>query len=186
MAQPIGVNGIFVAYLVFLQQNALTVGVVFGKLISNRRLAMKRITKHLVHLTAAQRSALQAFVSSGQKKVREITRARILLLADAGHSDAEIITALGCCRPVIWAMRKRYAEGHFNPILEVLHEAPRQGRPVRIDSRVEAQSTMLSCSDPPEGSARWTLHLIADRLVKLEMVESISHERVRQALKKTA
>jgi hypothetical protein len=147
---------------------------------------MKRITKHLVHLTAAQRSALQTFVSSGQKKAREITRARILLLADAGHTDAEIITALGCCRPVVWAMRKRYAQGDFDTIIDVLHEAPRQGRPVRIDSRVESQITMIACSDPPPGAARWTLHLIADQLVKLEMVDSISHERVRQALKKTA
>jgi transposase len=147
---------------------------------------MKRIRKHLVHLTASERSTLQAFVSSGQKKAREITRARILLLTDAGHTDAEIVTALGCCRPMVWAMRKRYAEGHFDHIVEVLHEAPRGGRPIRIDSRVEAQITMIACADPPPGAARWTLHLIADQLVKLEMVESISHERVRQALKKTA
>lgn len=146
---------------------------------------MKRIKKHLVQLTAAQRSTLQAFVSSGHKKAREITRARILLLADAGHTDAEIVTALGCCRPMVWAMRKRYAEGHFATIVEVLHEAPRGGRPVRVDSRVEAQISLIACSDPPPGAARWTLHLIADRLVKLEAVESISHERVRQALKKT-
>lgn len=147
---------------------------------------MKRIRKHLVHLTASERSTLQAFVSSGQKKAREITRARILLLADAGHTDAEIVTALGCCRPMVWAMRKRYAAGHFDRLVEVLHEAPRGGRPIRIDSRVEAQITLIACSDPPPGAARWTLHLIADQLVKLEMVESISHERVRQALKKTA
>lgn len=147
---------------------------------------MKRISKHVVHLTAAQRSALQAFVSSGHKKAREITRARILLLADAGHTDAEIVTALGCCRPVVWAMRKRYVEGDFGSISAVLQEAPRAGRPIRIDSRVEAQITTIACSDPPPGAARWTLHLIADQLVKLEMVDSISHERVRQALKKTA
>ena len=146
---------------------------------------MARPRKHLVRLSAAQRSALQGFVSSGQKKAREITRARILLLADAGHTDAEIITALGCCRPVVWAIRKRYAAGNFDHIVEVLREAPRGGRPVRVDRRVEAQISMIACSDPPPGAARWTLHLIADRLVKLEAIESISHERVRQALKKT-
>ena len=146
---------------------------------------MARPRKHLVRLTATQRSTLEKFVSCGQQKAREITRARILLLADAGHTDAEIVTALGCCRPMVWAIRKRYAAGNFDTIVAVLHEAPRGGRPVRVDSRVEAQITLIACSDPPPGAARWTLHLIADRLVKLEAIESISHERVRQALKKT-
>jgi hypothetical protein len=146
---------------------------------------MSKQKKHLVSLTAAQRATLNAFVSSGHKKAREITRARILLLADAGHTDQEIMAVLGCCRPMAWAIRKRYAQGHFDTIIDLLHDAPRGGRPIRVDSRVEARISLIACSDPPPGSARWTLHMIADRLVKLEAIESISHERVRQALKKT-
>jgi len=61
---------------------------------------------------------------------------------------------------------------------------PRPGRPLEIDSRVETNIALISCSDAPEGAARWTLHLIADRLVQLKVLPSISHERVRQALKK--
>lgn len=141
--------------------------------------------KYLVSLTNAERSTLTAFVSSGHKHARQITRARILLLADAGHTDGEIMAVLGCCRPTVFSMRKRYAEGDFEEMVEVLQDAPRQGRPLKVDSRVEARISLIACSDPPPGSARWTLHLIADRLVQLKAIESISHERVRQALKKT-
>jgi putative transposase len=67
----------------------------------------------------------------------------------------------------------------------MLHEAPRSGRPLKIDSRVEAHVTMIACSDPPEGYGRWTLHMIADKLVQLEIIDTISHESVRRTLKKT-
>lgn len=77
-------------------------------------------------------------------------------------------------------MKKEHAH-----ILDVLHEARRRGRPLKIDSRVEANVTMIACSDPPEGYGRWTLHLIADKLVQLEVIETISHESVRRTLKKT-
>ena len=69
-------------------------------------------------------------------------------------------------------------------MLDVLHETPRSGRPIKIDSRVEAKVTMIACSDPPEGYGRWTLHMIADKLVQLEVIETISHESVRRTLKK--
>jgi hypothetical protein len=70
-------------------------------------------------------------------------------------------------------------------ILDVLHEAPRRGRPIKIDSRVEAHVTMIACSDPPEGYGRWTLHMIADKLVQLTVIDTISHESIRRTLKKT-
>ena len=69
-------------------------------------------------------------------------------------------------------------------MLDVLHETPRSGRPIKIDSRVEAKVTMIAGSDPPEGYGRWTLHMIADKLVQLEVIETISHESVRRTLKK--
>ena len=146
---------------------------------------MSRKKKYPVGLTGTEREALQAFVASGHKKAREITRARILLLADAGHLDREIVDLLGCCRPTVSAMRQQYAQGGFAHILDLLPDAPRQGRPIKVDSGVEAHISMIACSEAPEGSARWTLHMIADHLVKLEVIDSISHERVRQALKKT-
>ena len=147
---------------------------------------MSRLKKYPVSLTDTEREALNTFVSSGQKKAREITRARMLLLADAGHLDREIVDLLGCCRPTVSSMRQRYAEGGYDHILEILSDAPRSGRPLQIDSQVEANISMIACSEAPEGSARWTLHLIADKLVQLEIIDSISHESVRRALKKTA
>ena len=66
-----------------------------------------------------------------------------------------------------------------------LMRMPRSGRPLKIDSRVEAHVTMIACSDPPEGYGRWTLHMIADKLVQLAVIDAISHESIRRTLKKT-
>jgi len=142
-------------------------------------------TKYQVHLTDSDRQTLRQFVARGTKQARHITRARILLLADEGKKDQEIVALLGVSRPTVSAMRQKYAQHPDVPILDLLPDAPRSGRPIQVDSRVEAQIAMIACSEAPEGSARWTLHLIADQLVKLEVIDSISHERVRQALKKT-
>lgn len=147
---------------------------------------MSHPKKYQIHLAAPERQALQEFVSCGKKQAREITRARILLLADEGPKDAQIMALLGLSRPTVCSIRKKYAEGGYEPILDLLPDAPRSGRPIQVDSRVETKISMLACSDPPEGSARWTLHMIADKLVKLELIDSISHESVRRALKKTA
>lgn len=141
--------------------------------------------KYPVALTDAERKALETFVSSGQKKAREITRARILLLADAGNQDSEIQALLGLSRPTVCAMRRKYAQADDAHILDVLKDAPRAGRPIQIDTRVEAKISLIACSDPPEGSARWTLHMIADKLIELDIIDSISHESVRGVLKKT-
>lgn len=141
--------------------------------------------KYPVALTDAEREVLETFVSSGQKKAREITRARILLLANAGNPDSEIQALLGLSRPTVCAMRRKYAQDDYAHILDVLKDAPRTGRPIQIDTRVEAKVSMIACSDPPEGSARWTLHMIADKLIELDIIESISHESVRSVLKKT-
>ena len=146
---------------------------------------MKRIRKHIVRLSKSERVSLTQFVSRGAHKARAINRARILLLADEGQSDRNIIDALGVCRATISSMRKKYSEKGDTPILELVHDAPRSGRPIKVDSQVEAQMTMIACSDPPEGVAKWTLRLIADRLVRLEVVDELSHETVRRTLKKT-
>jgi transposase len=138
-----------------------------------------------VSLTKAQCTELQAFVAHGKKSAREINRARVLLLAAEGKGDSEIAHLLGLARGTVYNVRKKYESKARHPLPEVLHDAPRSGRPVTLDGDVEAKVTMIACSAPPEGRSRWTLHLIADKLVRLEVLESISHESVRQLLKKT-
>lgn len=146
---------------------------------------MARRIKYPVTLTAKERKALETFVSSGEKNARQITRARVLLYADAGKRDHEILSLLGITRQTILTLRKKYCEVAYNHILDLLQDAPRSGRPIQVDSRVQAKVSMIACSEPPEGFARWTLRLIADKLIELEVVEDISHESVRHALKKT-
>jgi putative transposase len=80
---------------------------------------------------------------------------------------------------------KKYESKARQPLGEVLKDEPRSGRPLKFDSRVEAKVTLIACSDPPAGCGRWTLHLIADRVVTLGVTDAISHESVRQLLKKT-
>mgnify|MGYP003575944346 CR=1 FL=1 len=145
-------------------------------------MARKRIE---VTLTPDEHESLSTYVAHGHKSAREINRARILLLAHDGHTDADIAKVLGVSHVTIYNMRKKYHHKGDQHILEVLHDEPRGGRPMKFDSTVEAKVTMIACSEPPPGAARWTLHLIADRLVKLDVVDTISHESVRTILKKT-
>jgi transposase len=138
-----------------------------------------------VHLTKPQRTELETFVAHGKKSAREINRARVLLLAEEGKSDSDSAQLLGLARGTIYNVRMNYQAKARRPLGEVLHDAPRSGRPIKFESRVEAKATRLACSDPPEGRGRWTLHLIADKLVTLGVTNSISHESVRTLLKKT-
>jgi len=138
-----------------------------------------------VRLSSAERDGLEKFVAHGTKSARAINRARILLLLDEGRQEKELTTILGVSRGTIYNVRNKYLKTEHEHILDVLHEAPRSGRPIKIDSRVEAKVTMIACSEPPEGYGRWTLHMIADKLVQLEVIDMISHESVRRTLKKT-
>jgi putative transposase len=143
--------------------------------------------QNAIKLTSNERQELERFVTCGKKSAREITRARILLLTQDGRQVTEIARTLGVSRGTIYNVYKRYKRKKLRtPLVEVLEEEPRSGRPLKLDSRVAAQVTMLACSAPPAGRARWTLHLIADKVVKLGVTDSISHESVRQMLKKIA
>lgn len=146
-------------------------------------MARKRIE---VKLTQDEHESLSTYVTRGQKSAREINRARILLLANDGLKDQDIEKVLGVSRVTIYNMRKKYQSKGVQYILDVLQDEPRGGRPMKFDSKVEAQVTMIACSAPPQGAARWTLQLIAEKLVKLDMVDTISHESVRSILKKTS
>jgi len=117
----------------------------------------------------------------GTIKVRQYKRAMILLKANKGMSDPGIMTAVDVSRPTVERIRKRYVEGGLN---RALNEDPRPGQKRKLDGRGEAQLTLLACSNAPIGHDCWTLQLLADKLVELEVVESISYETVRRTLKK--
>jgi putative transposase len=138
-----------------------------------------------IQLTQDERDVLEKFITQGKKRARAINRARILLFTDEGRNATEIAKLLGVSRGTVYNMRQTYRQKKHEPILDVLHEKPRCGRPLKIDTRVEANVTMIACSEPPAGSGRWTLHMIADKLVHLAVTDSISHESVRRTLKKT-
>lgn len=144
-------------------------------------MARKRLT---VDLTQDESDFLTTYVARGHKLARYINRARTLLLSHQGKTDQEIAALLGISRATVYNVRRRYHQQPYEHIVEILNDKPRVGRPIAFDQNVEAHVAMIACSDAPKGSARWTLHLIADKLVQLNVVESISHESVRSLLKK--
>lgn len=136
---------------------------------------------HEVKLTPKERTELELLTRKGEVQVRVYQRARILLLVDEGHKDAEVMARVGVSRATVNRIRRRYgAEG-----LEAVCEKPRPGRLHTFDGEVRAKLTALACSPAPEGRARWDLRLLADKAVELGYVESISHVTVREVLKKT-
>lgn len=140
-----------------------------------------------VQLSPEARQDLKRLVSTGSGKARMLTRARVLLLSDEGpegpsKSDAEIVESLGVCSPTVASIRKRFAQEGLE---SALHERPRPGQPIKFDGKAKAHLTALACTDAPEGHARWTLRMLADKAVEMGLAESLSHETVRQVLKKT-
>jgi transposase len=142
-------------------------------------MAMKRV--HVVKLQEEERDELMQFLRKGKSSARSQARARILLLSDEGLEDDEIVKTLKVSKSTISRIRKIYCKEGLG---FALNEKPRSGAPKKVDGRVEAQLTLLACSDPPEGRSRWTVRLLADRLVELEVVDSISHMSVQRLLKK--
>lgn len=135
-----------------------------------------------IQLSDEEYIQLRQHVRDGRKSARTIHRARILLLADEQVSDEEICQPLEVGRTTVYRVRKNY---HAGGLALALQEKPRSGAPSKIDGRLEATLTMLACADPPEGYGRWTLQLLADKLIDLEIVDSIALATVRTALKKT-
>jgi transposase len=146
------------------------------------------MVRYVVKLTEEERAALQAMVSRGKAAARKLTHARILLNADAapegiGRTDQEIHETLGVGLSTIYRVRQRFVEESFDAAIHPRPAPPRPGKR-KIPQEVEKQLVTLACSDPPEGRCCWTLELLGDRLVELKLVESVSRETVRQALKK--
>jgi transposase len=146
--------------------------------------------KYLVTLTPEERDWLTGLVSAGKRSALTITRARILLKADQADEgpaweDQDIAQALDCSVRTVERVRQRFVERGPD---QALGRKP-QDRPSRerkFDGAAEARLIALACSAPPEGRARWTMKLLADRLVELEVFDSVSDETVRRVLKKTS
>jgi transposase len=140
---------------------------------------MKKLYK--VALTEVERTELLALVGSGKADARRLRRARTLLLADEGYTDAAIASALHIGRATVERTRKRFAQEKLEAALT---ERPRPGGEPKLDAKQEAHLVALACSTPPKGKQRWALRALAGRMVALGMVDEISHETVRRSLKK--
>jgi transposase len=137
--------------------------------------------KYVVDLTRGERTTLEQLLQRGKSSARKLTRARILLQADDGLTDEEIATALEVGVATVERTRQRFVEAN----LEALNEHPRPGGQRKLNGKQEAHLIAVACTPAPGGQARWTLQLLAERVVELGFVESIARETVRQVLKKT-
>ncbi len=144
--------------------------------------------KHfVVRLTSEERARLEGMIRRGREAAYRRRHAEVLLLVDEGEHGAKLIDRVvaertGFTRRTVEQIRERCVTEGLDLALE--RKKRSRDRALRLDGDGEARLISLACSDAPEGYARWTLHLLADRLIELEVVESISHECVRQVLKK--
>jgi transposase len=151
-----------------------------------RRNPMALTDKFIVRLTAEQRQELEKLAATGKRSAATITRARILLKADAdgdGWADDRIAEALDTSASTVARVRKKFVRQ--GPEAAVGRQRPTGRQYRKLDGAQEARLAAVACSPPPEGQARWTLKLLADKLVELEVVESIDPATVYRALKKT-
>jgi hypothetical protein len=146
--------------------------------------------KYVVRLSEPERSELERLVRTGKAARWKIHRARVLLVADQGPGgpawpDERIAEGLQVSVRAIGNLRRRLVEGGLEA---VFNRKQREHPPVlpKLDGAAEARLIALRCGQPPAGRMRWTLQLLADKLVELEVVESVSYETVRRALKKTS
>jgi len=146
------------------------------------------LPKYIVRLTAGERTQLEEWIHTGQRVASVLIHARILLKADVGAGgpgwdDARIAEAVECEASTVHRVRQAFVERGLDAALLRKKPTGRQFR--KLDGAQEAQWIALACNAPPEGRASWTLRLLADRLVALEVVDTISPECVRMTLKKT-
>jgi transposase len=144
--------------------------------------------RYCVTLTAEERAELTALVEKGKAAARTLTHARILLKADQSEGgpawkDEAIVAAFDVSLSTVSRVRQAFVEAGLETALR--RRPARQPRRRKLDGVQEAYLIALACSAAPEGHARWTMRLLADRMVRLEYVDAVSHETVRQVLKKT-
>ena len=146
--------------------------------------------KYRIELTREEQQELKALVSKGRAAAYKQTHARILLLSDearkdGGLTDEEVARSLEIASATVERIRRRCVEEGIEAAFEIGRKEQQRRRPKKLDGAAEAHLIALACGEPPEGRARWTLRLLADRLVECEIVESIHPETVRKTLKKT-
>jgi hypothetical protein len=141
---------------------------------------MGRQQKYPVRLTDEEREQLRTVTRIGKQSARVIQRAQILLWSDEGKQDKEIIELLDCAPLTVASTRERWVRE------KRLEDLPRLGSKPMLDAKQESLLIALACSDAPEGRDEWTMQLLADKLVELNVVEGISDETVRRTLKKTS
>lgn len=139
-------------------------------------------TRQPFALPEEAKRSLKETLRKGLHRAQKLTRARILLNLDEGLGPAQIAKDVGVHPNTVHNVRKRAKERGWQAAIE---DQPRSGRPPEISGEARAHITALACSDPPQGHERWTLRLLADKAVELEFVDAISHETVREILKKT-
>lgn len=141
---------------------------------------MARKQDHPIKLSPVERAELEAIVGKGKHKARIIRRAQTLLWSDAGKPDTEIAQLHGVTPLTVAKTRQRWVKE------KRLEDKPRPGRVKKLDGKQGAFLVALACSDAPDGYERWTMQLLADKLVELNVIdEPISDETVRRTLKKT-
>jgi transposase len=145
--------------------------------------------RYRVTLTPPERQELQQLISRGKADARKLAHARVLLQADESthgpsRTDQEIAAALDVATRTVERVRERFVEQGLEAAL--LPKPSKRVYARKLDGRQEARLIALACSKPPAGKRRWTLRLLADEMVELEVVDSLSHETVRQTLKKTS
>lgn len=140
---------------------------------------MGRQQKYPVQLSDEEREQLRSITRSGKHSARVMQRAQILLWSDSGKQDKEIIALLGCAPMTVSSTRERWVKE------KRLEDLPRLGSKPMLDAKQESLLIALACSDAPDGRGSWTMQLLANKMVELKVVESISDETVRRTLKKT-
>lgn len=146
------------------------------------------VKKYIVRLTPEERAELKALISKGQASARKIGHARVLLKVDAdgpNWTDEKTAEAFGMRANTVRDIRQRFVEEGLEAAL-VRKRPMKPPTPRKLDGAGEARLIAMACGEPPEGRGRWTLRLLAGKLVELEIVDDISYETVRRTLKKTS
>jgi hypothetical protein len=144
--------------------------------------------RYVVRLTDSERESLRALIAAGTAPARKLLHARVLLKADEGaHGpglvDDAISDAVEVSQPTVFRIRRQYVDHGLEAALN--RRPPTRAYQHKLDGVQEAHLVALACGTPPEGQARWSLRLLANKLVELEIVEGLSYQTVRRVLKKT-
>jgi transposase len=142
---------------------------------------MRKRRKYIVNLTDEQRNELNSLINKGEHSSRKIKRAQILLASDQQKEGKEIAEYVGAVPHTVYKVCERFMQGGLEG---ALNEKPRPGAPTKLDAKGEAFAIATACSQPPEGRVCWTMQMIADKVVELKYVDSITDETVRLRLKK--